>query len=108
VDFDKFPLEDKIEWHRQIGNIVARDLIQTSNNLKRLKMKMRKLENQGQTKKATNKAHLVSINDLEQNLIYIGTTIENISNISSMIKEKDKEIQNLRGKLNLPTIVYIL
>jgi hypothetical protein len=39
MDFDKFPPEDKIEWHRQIGNIVARDLIQTSNNLKRLKMK---------------------------------------------------------------------
>jgi hypothetical protein len=45
---------------------------------------------------------------LEQKLIYLGTTIENRSNISSMIKEKDKEIQNIRGKLNLPTTVHSL
>jgi hypothetical protein len=108
VDFDKFPLEDKIEWHRQVGNIVARDMIQTYINLKRLKMKMRKIENHVQTKKATNKAHLVSINDLEQKLIYLGKTIENTSNIYSMIKEKDKEIQNIIGKLNLPTSVHNL
>jgi len=86
VDFDKLPPENTIEWHRQLGNIVARDPIQTSINLKMLKIKMRKLENQVQTKKATNKAHLVSINVLEQKLIYLRTTIENISNISSMIK----------------------
>ena len=100
------PPEGKIEWHRQIGNIVARDPIQTYINLKRLKIKMRRLENEVQIKKATNKAHLVSINDLEQKLISLGTTIENRSNISSMIKEKDKEIQNLRGKLNLRNIVH--
>ena len=106
LDFDKLPPEGKIEWRSQIGNIVARYPIQTSINLKRLKIKMRRLENEVQIKKATNKAHLVSINDLEQKLISLGTTIENRSNISSMIKEKDKEIQNLRGKLSLRTIVH--
>jgi hypothetical protein len=43
---------------------------------------------------------------LEQKLISLGTTIEDKSSISSMIKEKDKEIQNLRGKLNFPVIVH--
>jgi hypothetical protein len=39
IDFNKLPPEDKIEWHKQIGNIVARDLIQASVNVKHLRCK---------------------------------------------------------------------
>jgi len=38
---------------------------------------------------------LISKNDLGQKLVSLGTTAEDKSSISSMIKEKDKEIQNL-------------
>jgi hypothetical protein len=85
---------------------VARDLIQAYVNVKRLTMQIGKLENQLQFEKATNKACLVSINDLEHKLISLGTIVEDKSNTTSMIIENDKEIQNRRGKLNLPVTMH--
>jgi len=57
IDFEKLPPEDKIKSNKQTGNIVARDLIQASVNVKQLKMRMSKLQNQLQIETATNKAH---------------------------------------------------
>jgi hypothetical protein len=45
MDFDKLPPEDKIEWHKQIGNIVSRDMIQAFINVNRLNIQMINLEN---------------------------------------------------------------
>jgi hypothetical protein len=45
IYLNSLPPKEKIEWHRKIGNIVSKDMIQTYINVKRLKMKMGKLEN---------------------------------------------------------------
>jgi hypothetical protein len=45
-DLDKMLIIDKIEWHKQIGNVVSRDLIHTTTNVKNLRGMTTKLENQ--------------------------------------------------------------
>jgi hypothetical protein len=57
---------------KKTGNMVSRDLIQATINIRRLRMQINRLENQLKIEKSTNKAHQISINDLEKKLIALG------------------------------------
>jgi hypothetical protein len=43
-DLDKMHVGDKIEWDKQNGNMVSRDFIQATMNVKKLKGMVNKLE----------------------------------------------------------------
>jgi hypothetical protein len=66
-----------------------------------------KLENRLKQEKVVNKARLVNIHDLEQQIIALGEDSNDKDGVKFIIKEKDKEIPFLKSKLTIPTFEHI-
>ena len=73
-----------------------RDLVQETINLNKLNKQYKKLENQLKTKRTTYSTHKILISDLKYKLIFMSQYSKDKTIISSLLKEKDKEIKILR------------
>jgi phosphotransferase system IIB component len=71
-ELDKMNVMDKIEWHKKIVNVVSRDLIQATTNVKKMRGLVTKLENKLNQEKNIDRARLVRIHDLMQRVIILG------------------------------------
>jgi hypothetical protein len=82
-------------------------LVQAITNVNKLTTLFNKLENQVKIENLANRIHLVNIHNLEQKLISLGQDHSNKSRVKSLVKDKVKETQFLKGELKISTIELI-
>ena len=93
---------DKVYLHKQIGEMVYKDLIQSTASLKKLWVKLEKIQKQLHTQRFRNRARKIKINDLEQMIINLGYNAHDIEPIKSLLRDKYSEIKVLKEKLKIP------
>ena len=73
VKLDKISVLDKIQLHKQIGDVIYYDLLHATVEVTRLQSLVDKMEIQLKHEKVENKANLIQIKKLQGDIISLGT-----------------------------------
>lgn len=98
---------DNIDLHRKTREVIYSELLQNTIGLKKLCKKIKNLEKQLKEEKVENKAWKKNINMMEQNIVSLGVDPKYPKPIHSIIDEKEKKIQLLKRKLQIPSIAHV-
>ena len=101
VKLDKFSVLDKIQLHKQTGDVIYSDLLHAIVKVDRLHSLVDKMEVQLKHAKVENKANLIQIKKLQGDIISLGTEPNNVQATKKLLEEKDNTIQVLKNKLKV-------
>lgn len=90
---------DKINLHKQIGEVIFSNLIHSTINITKLKSHMAKFQRNLMQEKTKNKAWNVRNAKFQQKIIKLGTNPAENKPVVHLIKEKDNAIQRIKKKL---------
>lgn len=93
IRLDQVNIVDKINLHRQIGEIIYSNLVQSTVSNTKFQANLAKVQNHLMQEKTENKAWQVQIRELQQKIIDLGVDLENAKPVKDLLKEKDNEIQ---------------
>ena len=99
---DKISLPDKIQLHKQIGDIIYSDLLHAMVKINKLQVLVDKLEVQLKHEKVENKENSIQINKLQEDIVSSGNETGNTLAIRRLLEEKDNALQVLKKKLKIP------
>jgi len=100
-DLSKLHIMDKIEWHRQTGDMVTKALIQATVDDGKLQKIILKLTTPLKQENVIYKARTVRILALENKLMTLGADPKDEEVVKSLIKDRDSEIKVLKSKLKI-------
>ena len=89
VRLDKISVPDKIQLHKQIGDIIYSDLLHAMMKINKLQVLLDKLEVQLKHEKVENKENSIQINKLQANIVSLGDETGNTQAIIRLLEEKD-------------------
>ena len=106
VRLDKISVPDKIQLHKQIGDIIYSDLLHAMMKINKLQVLVDKLEVQLKHEKVENKANLIQIKKLQADVVSLGSEPGNAQATRKLLEEKDNTIQVLKKRLKIPNSEY--
>jgi hypothetical protein len=102
VDLTQVNDFDLVEWHKQTGEIVARRMIQSSVNVRKLQNVVVKLSQQLSNEKTINRIKENKVRELEGQIASITDGNKETTNFKAILDEKEKEIRSLKARLKIP------
>ena len=102
VKLDKISVPDKIQLHKQTGDIIYSDLLHAIMKITKLQSLVDKMEVQLKHERVENKANLIQIKKLQGDVVSLGTKPGNMQATKKLLEEKDNTIQVLKKKLKVP------
>jgi hypothetical protein len=102
VDLTQINDFDLVEWHRQTSEMVARRMIQSYVNVRKLQSVVIKLSQQLSNEKTINKIKENKVRELEGQIASITDAKRETTNYKGILDEKEKEIKNLKARLKIP------
>ena len=107
VKLDKISVPDKIQLHKQTGDVIYSDLLHATLKVTRLQYLVDKMEIQLKHEKVENKANLIQIKKLQGDIISLGTEPNNVQAMKNLLEDKDNTIQVLKKKLKVPNTEHV-
>ena len=102
VKLDKISVLDKIQLHKQTGDVIYSDFLHAIMKINKLQSLVDKMEVQLKHERVENKANLIQIKKLQGDVVSLGTEPGNIQVTKKILEEKDNTIQVLKKKLKVP------
>lgn len=102
VDLSQVNDIDMVEWHRHTGDMVARRLIQSTANVRKLHTLPTKLDLQLRNERTLNKIKATKVKELEDQVASTTNAKKATNNFKSLMEDKDREIKTLKAKLKIP------
>ena len=99
-------MSDKIHFHKQTNEVLYHNLLCSTLSQNKLENKMSRLEKRIKKEKAMNKSWYTQVKSFEEDLIVIGVNPQEQQHVKRLLEEKDKTIQSLNKKLNIPITVH--
>ena len=99
---DKISVPNKIQLHKQTGDVIYSDLLHAIMRITKLQSLVDKMEVQLKHGKVENKANLIQIKKLQGDVISLGTEPSSMQETKKLLEEKDNTIQVLKKKLKVP------
>ena len=107
VRLDKISVPDKIQLHKQMGDIIYSDLLHAMVRINKLQNLVDKLEVQLKHEKVENKANFIQIKKLQANIISSGNESGSTQAIRRLLEEKDNALQVLKKRLKIPSTEHV-
>ena len=107
VRLDKISVLDKIQLHKQTGDIIYSYLLHAMMKINKLQVLVDKLEVQLKHKKIESKANSIQINKLQVDVISLGDEPRSTQATRRILEEKDNTIQVLKKKLKIPSSEHV-
>ena len=107
VRLDKISVPDKIQLHKQTGDIIYSYLLHAIVRVNKLQFLVDKLEVQLKHEKVENKANSIQIKKIQREIISSGNETSNTQAIKILLKEKDNALQVLKKKLKIPSTEHV-
>ena len=107
VRLDKISVPDKIQLHKQTGDIIYSDLLHAMVKINKLQVLVDKLEVQLKHEKVENKANSIQIKKLQADIISSRNETGNTQAIRRLLEEKDNALQVLKKKLKIPSTEHV-
>jgi len=107
VRLDKISVPNKIQLHKQTGDIIYSDLLHAMVRVNKLQVLVDKLEVQLKHEKVENKANSIQIKKLQADLINSGNETGNTQAIKRLLEEKDNALQVLKKRLKIPSTEHV-
>ena len=107
VRLDKISVPDKIQLHKQTGDIIYSDLLHAMMRVNKLQVLVDKLEVQLKNEKFENKANSIQIKNLQVDIISSGNETSNTQAIKRLLEEKDNAFQVLKKKMKIPSTEHV-
>ena len=89
---EKISVPDKIQLHKQTGDIIYSDLLHAMMKVNKLQILVNKLEVQLKPEKVENKANAIQIKKLQADIISLGNEKDNTEAIKRLLEEKDNAL----------------
>ena len=102
VWLDKISVPDKIQLHKQTGDIIYSNLLHAMVRINKLQVLVDKLEVQLKHEKVENKANAIQIKKLQADIISSRNERDNTQAIKRLLEEKDNALQVLKKRLKIP------
>ena len=102
VRLDKISVPDKIQLHKQTGDIIYSDLLHAMMKINKLQVLVDKLEVQLKHEKVENKVNSIQIKKLQEDVISSRDEQGNAQAIRILLEENNNAIQVLKKKLKIP------
>jgi len=99
---DRIAILDKINFHKQVSEVLYLGLLKSYLNKTKLEKKIAKLEEQVKREKAASKGWKVQVKKLENDLVVQGSKDGESINTKKLFDGKDKQIEILQHKLKMP------
>ena len=106
IRLDKISVLDKIQLHKQTGDIIYLDLLHAIMKINKLQALVNKMEFQLKHEKVKNKANLIQIKKLQVDVKSMGSEPVNAQATKKILEEKDNTIQVLKKKLKFPNVEH--
>jgi hypothetical protein len=90
-----------VEWHKEDGEMVSQRLIQSTTDVKKLQILVRKL-NTHLRKGLINRVKATRFKDLERKMVTLSNPSKSSESIKISMETKDAEINILKSKLKIP------
>ena len=107
VKLDKISVLDKIQLHKQTGDVIYSDLLHAVMKITKLQSLVDKMEVQLKHEKVENKANLIQIKNLQGEVLSSGVKPDNMQATKKFLEEKDNTIQVLKKKLKVPNAEHV-
>ena len=107
VILDKISVPDKIQLHKQTGDIIYSDLLHAMVKINKLQVLVDKLEVQLKHEKIENKENSIQINKLQVDIVRSGDETGNTLAIKRLLEEKYNSLQVLKKKLKIPSSEHV-
>ena len=107
VKLDKISVPDKIQLHKQTGDVIYSELLHAIVKIIKLQSLVDKMEIQLKHEKVENKANQIQIKKLQGDIISLGTEPSNMQATKKLLEEKDNTIQVLKKKLKVPNAEHV-
>jgi hypothetical protein len=98
---------DKMDLHRQTGEMIFRDLMHTTTSMARIQKMEKKIKNQWKQEKVEISENKIRINELEKCIIDLGADPNDAKSVPAPIKSKDTKIQVLKKKLKMHNVDHV-
>ena len=99
---DRIAIPDKINFHKQVLEVLYSDLLNSYLNQTKLENKVAKLEEQVKREKEASKGWKVQVKKLENDLVAQWSKYRESKNTKKFLDDKDKQIESLQKKLKMP------
>ena len=107
VRLDKISVPDKIQLHKQIGDIIYSDLLHAMVKINKLQVLVDKLEVQLKHEKVENKVNSIQIKKLQADIVSSGDETGNTQAIRRLLEEKDNALQVLKKKFKILSFEHV-
>jgi hypothetical protein len=98
---DKIAIPDRINFQKQVSEVLYSDLLKSYLNKTKLESKVAKLEEQVKREKVVSKGWKVQVKKLENGLIAQGSKDKESRTTKRLLDDKDKQIESLQKKLKM-------
>ena len=102
VKLDKISVPDKIQLHKQTGDVIYSNLLHAVMKINKLQSRVDKMEVHLKHEKVEKKANLIQIKKLQGEVLSLGTEPDNMQVTKRLLEEKDNTIQVLKKNLKVP------
>ena len=99
---DRVNIPDKIDFHKQVFDVLCSNLLSSFLNKSKLEDKVSKLKDQIKREKTMSKGWKNKIKKLEVDLVAFGGKSSEKKSAKKLLEEKDKTIQSLKKQLKIP------
>jgi hypothetical protein len=107
IDLNAVHPLDKMDLHRQTGEMLNRDVMIVNLGIKKLQVINEKLRNQLKNEKLANRTRKIRVEELEQWVMDLGANPQDVASVQALVKTKDTEIQALKNRLKIPGIEHV-
>ena len=88
VKLDKISVPDKIQLHKQTGDVIYSDLLHAIMKVNKLQVLVDKMEVQLKHEKVENKANLIHIKKLQGHVISLGSKPGNVQETNKLLEKR--------------------
>ena len=107
VILDKISVSDKIQLHKQTGDIIYSYLLHAMVKINKLQVLVDKLKVQLKHDKVENKANSIQIKKLQADIVSSGDETRNTLAIRRLLEEKDNALHVLKKRLKIPSTEHV-
>jgi hypothetical protein len=98
---------DKMDLHRQTGEMLNKDVMITTLGIKKLQTINENIRNHLKNEKLSNITKQMRVEEMEEWIMDLGENPQDASSVQALMKTKDIEILELNKRLNIPRIDHV-
>ena len=107
LDLGHVPLEDKVKFHKIFGEMLCNELSKNAITIDKAKKLLEKAATRLKQEKSNSRALNMQNASYKELIVKMGVDPVDITTIESLIKISQKEIQELRRKLKMPSSEHV-